>query len=319
MTESEAWSVDKEGISHPSGSIEASVLVHVENPGQDGVILWAPESWKHALDFATYIKAIDLISHGLKDLPEAITRFENLEYLLVREPNPYYEAEPPEIRGPAYPESGHFLWRLAMLPKLHTLRLEFHGLRDLTANIGELWNLKNLRVEFFEGNTIPPELSQLSQLEILIIRGTRRGLSLPAQLARLENLRRLVLSHHALKKWPQSMCCLNRLEHLDLSGNELIDLPVEFASLQSLRSLNLSNNQLSKIPASIFELPELETLILSNNLIKRIPDDLCRLGKLKSLHFYDNRLKKIDSEAQRFLEAHQLLPNELLHPKLYTD
>ena len=141
--------------------------------------------------------------------------------------------------------------------------------------------------------TIPVELSQLSQLERLVIGGTLLTGPIPADLAQLSQLRELGLVGNRLTGTiPTELSQLSQLERLALRVNELTGpIPTELAQLRQLGSLHLNYNQLTgEIPVELSQLG-LQVLDLSNNqLIGTIPVELSRMSRLSYLNLSGNQL-----------------------------
>ncbi|KAH7445085.1 hypothetical protein KP509_02G105900 [Ceratopteris richardii] len=117
---------------------------------------------------------------------------------------------------------------------------------------------------------IPPELGNLSRLQLLSL--SQNGLSghIPVELSKLSSL-----------------------QHLDLSNNLLSgELPAELGRLQSLVILDLSVNSISgSVPSSLGNLMKLQKLDLSFNSFKGpLPRDLGRLLRLQFLSLNDNMI-----------------------------
>ena len=147
------------------------------------------------------------------------------------------------------------------------------------------------------GGRIPPELSNLTQLEELDLNDNRLGGGIPFELSSLKNLQRLDLSSNLLSGGippePGGLGDLNKLEqlnrHEDRQGGPI---PTALGRLKNLRSLSLADNRLTgAIPAELGQLRELTNLDLSHNdLTGEIPAELGRLGKLTRLSLKANYL-----------------------------
>ncbi len=161
----------------------------------------------------------------------------------------------------------------------------------------DLGNLSSLEVLLLEVNRltgpIPPELGQLSRLEELILSGNRLTGPIPPGLGQISRLVALSLSgNHLTGPIPPSWVS-SRLEGLDLSGNQLTGpIPPELGQLSSLTRLWLSGNRLTgPIPPELAQLSRLEGLSLSDNrLTGPIPPELSRLSILVRLHLQHNQL-----------------------------
>ncbi len=78
--------------------------------------------------------------------------------------------------------------------------------------------------------TVPPEIGNLSALELLFLEGNQLS-SLPPEVGNLLNLRWLYLNDNQLSSLPPQIGNLSKLWHLHLAGNQLSSLPPEVGSL----------------------------------------------------------------------------------------
>ena len=165
---------------------------------------------------------------------------------------------------------------------------------------------------------LPPELGNLSRLEILEMWGNQLSGKIPPELGNLENLTNLTLRDNELAgRIPPELGELSSLAYLDLSENQLSGkipsqlgnllnleelllrsnmftgaVPPEFSHLSNLKILGLYDNQLSgEMPAQLAKLSKLEELVLRRNKLSGlIPADLDRLSNLNELDLGDNEL-----------------------------
>jgi len=165
---------------------------------------------------------------------------------------------------------------------------------------------------------IPPELGNLTQLEVLFLcKNSLAGL-IPSALGQLINLQYLYLESNKLEgRIPTELGNLTKLQILHLSGNSLTGsippafgqlknltdfflqsnqitgpIPVEFGNLNSLQRLHLSYNSLNgSIPHSLGRLENLVHLYLDSNLLQgHIPEELGNLTKLQVLQLSHNKI-----------------------------
>jgi hypothetical protein len=123
--------------------------------------------------------------------------------------------------------------------------------------------------------------------------------SLPPEIGRLANLRRLRLSYNQLTTLPPEIGQLRNLEDLWLMNNQLATLPREIGQLANLVSLMLFNNHLTDLPQEMGQLANLVSLMLFNNHLTDLPQEMGQLANLQELRAFGNPL----SEAARsFLE-----------------
>lgn len=141
---------------------------------------------------------------------------------------------------------------------------------------------------------IPPELGNLTHLEVLDLRTNGLVGTIPAELGNLYDLKQLSLGWNRLSGViPPELGGLTNLERLQVRSNTLTGpIPPELSGLANLKHLDLSQNELAGgIPASFSGLVELERLDLGqNSFTGPIPSELANLSKLLSLSLYDNEL-----------------------------
>ncbi len=151
----------------------------------------------------------------------------------------------------------------------------------------------NLNFNRLNGS-IPPELGNLSNLQLLYLGSNQLSGSIPPELGNLGNLVDLSLNSNQLTgSIPPELGNLSNLEVLSLGKNKLIgSIPVELGNLYNLRALYLDQNQLTgSIPPELGNLSNLEVLsICENQLIGSIPPELGNLSNLEVLSIWENQL-----------------------------
>ena len=132
---------------------------------------------------------------------------------------------------------------------------------------------------------IPPEMGDLTNLEVLSVQSNSLSGSIPPELGNLANLRELNLSFNRLEgPIPSELGRLTSLETMGLSGNRLAGgIPPEIGNLSNLKELWLRHNRLKgTIPLELGSLASLAVLeIGKNNLTGCVPAELS--GRLRSL------------------------------------
>ena len=137
--------------------------------------------------------------------------------------------------------------------------------RVTTNDVGRVTEL------FLVGNnldgSIPPELGNLSNLEILFLRENQLTGSIPPELDRLPNLEFLSLRANQLTgSIPPELGNLSRLEVLWLGGNQLTGpIPPELGNLSNLEHLWIPDNRLTgELPLSLMR-TDLDWLTYAGN------------------------------------------------------
>ena len=132
---------------------------------------------------------------------------------------------------------------------------------------------------------IPPELGNLTGLEVLAFNSNRLSGRIPPELGNLANLEELHLTRNHLEgAIPVELGRLTRLETLHLSYNRLAgSIPPELGNLSNLEELWFRGNRLTgTIPSELGTLENLSVLkIGSNSLTGCVPAALS--GRLRSL------------------------------------
>ena len=136
----------------------------------------------------------------------------------------------------------------------------------------ELGNLTKLEVLSLAVNqlrgTIPPELGNLSKLTLLYLYSNQLSGPISPELSKLANLEQLALSWNRLGGTvPPELGKLARLESLVLSGNRLTGtIPPDLGNLARLKGLGLHVNRLTgNIPPELNKLSSLDVLFLADN------------------------------------------------------
>lgn len=115
--------------------------------------------------------------------------------------------------------------------------------------------------------TLPPEVGQLSSLQILDLSSNAFHGAIPSSIGNLTSLIRLLLSRNSFSgNIPGSLAALSNLEQLSLDDN-LLDgpIPATFSNLTSLVQLELNGNNLSGEFPLLSALGKLKFLDVSNN------------------------------------------------------
>lgn len=162
--------------------------------------------------------------------------------------------------------------------------------------------MRKLKLKGRDLEYLPNELFTMTDIEVLDLSPEReaclfyRLAQLPPAIARLANLRVLMLDTNELTELTKEVCRLPCLERLSLSNNNLMALPSEFSGLSSLRSLHLSNNDFDQIPDQVYELKDLEFLDVCDNKVSEISSSIAGLKKLHSLLLFLNKLTALPDQ-----------------------
>ncbi len=136
---------------------------------------------------------------------------------------------------------------------------------------------------------LPADIARLKNLKVLSVRNWRLD-SLLTKITELKKLTCLDLISTGLSHLPIQVCELENLNSLHLAGNRILTLPPQIGKLVKLNILNLRYNGLAELPNEIRELKNLATLDVANNQFVNCPTQLSKLENLASLDFFNNPL-----------------------------
>lgn len=210
------------------------------------------------------------------------------------------------------------LIELAANQEQTSLDLSGHKLTSLPPQIGELSNLRELKLLNNELKDLPPEISKLSNLIELNISSNRLTnvpqvvfkltalqrlylwgndlSSLPDEISELKNLTELTLGQNKLKGLPSGIATLRELKDLSIWGNGLVTVPPEVFELTSLSELDLVENNLTSVAPGLSKLSNLTILKLASNELSSIPPEIGQVKSLTELDLHNNNLTSLPSE-----------------------
>ena len=200
---------------------------------------------------------------------------------------------------------------IGQLKNLRYLKLDNNQLQALPTEIGQLKNLRYLKLDNNQLQALPTEMGQLTNLKELWLQGSQLQ-ALPTEMGQLTNLQALWLGSNQLQALPAEIGQLTNLRYLELDHNQLQALPTEIGQLKNLEKLWLNNNQLQALPTEI-QLTNLAMLWLGNNQLQALPTEMGQLTNLQALYLYNNQLQALPTEMGQLknLKALYLYNNQL--------
>lgn len=200
------------------------------------------------------VKSVDFSNLKLREFPEVLLTFENLESL--------------NLTQNLLKEIPRKLWKLDHLKSLNLSRNQldnndFHFRRNKT--------LVSLNIQYNTVTEIPHHIYRLKNLSDLLLGNNFLTTLNDQKLKVMPSLRTLNLYNAELVKYPEEVSAFENLEELDLYYNSLNILSPEIKKLQHLKTLAVSNNRLWKLPEELGQLDSLQTLYAHHNKLEDLP------------------------------------------------
>ncbi|XP_019186476.1 PREDICTED: leucine-rich repeat receptor-like serine/threonine-protein kinase BAM2 [Ipomoea nil] len=224
-----------------------------------------------------YLDGVDLSSR----VPKFLANFSNLKTLSLSQCN----------------LQGSFPTEIFQIQGLLELSLEYND--DLSGRIpsfpenGSLRMISVAHTQF--SGSLPPSISNLSNLSRLVLYGCDFSGSIPSTMAQLTSLTYVDFSHNKFTGSIPNFQSSKNLTSIDFSFNGLT-CPLSskhFEHLSKIVYINFESNYISgRIPPSLFSLPSLQSLYLSNNSFDGLVDEYVNVSdsQLESLYLSSNRL-----------------------------
>lgn len=252
-------------------------------------------SLEQALVQPAKVKSLLLSNQAIKEIPKDIAQFGNLTYLDLSFNNIQHFPDSAFIhknlkkininRNPAIPEKELFQY-LSNFPNLEEINLNYCGIYELPASLGELKMLKRLNLRGNSINSLPIELNELFELAELDI-SENMFRSLPYVIGGQWSLEKLSIQGNPLEGLENVIKHLQNLPNfkdLNVSFDEdLLKKSHAFRNL-TLRELTITNSTIT---------PKYERL-LNNTAIKKLTfvecvfnedDNAMRYGTVEKIEF----------------------------------
>ncbi|GAB3938471.1 leucine-rich repeat domain-containing protein [Larkinella terrae] len=241
------------------------------------------------------LEVLDLSINNISEIPERVFTIPKLSQLNVSS-NPLGNAGLRVARNKHLKMLNIQSTKITAIPQTVTKnrRLEslWVGLNDFSAGLNtaplrRMRRLKDLNLYRARLNELPGAISRLKRLEVLDLYYNNLRV-LPERLCRLKRLQQLAISNNKLNELPQNLGRMRKLQVLYTHHNFLGNLPANFEKLYYLRILGISHNVFATVPESVLKLPNLEELDLSHNRLTDLPTNLPQLNTLKKLYVRGN-------------------------------
>ncbi|CAM4872819.1 unnamed protein product [Rotaria socialis] len=316
------------------------------------------------------LRRLILSNNNLSGLPTSIRSLVNLEYLdLSRNPLRVknglddYFCLPREFRYLRNLQTlimaectlKHIPVVLWHTVSIETLDISRNKVGYIVSEIGNLTNLRHLRLCQMDLDTLPPEIGFCEKLQTIDLTSNPID-NLPETLVECRQLYEFKINFQTFYKFldnymlqlidegkihsehiPQVIFELESLQTLDLnqtklnsipkehvlvnlrelylSNNSFFQIPESLCTMIHLKILDVSNNRIETIPEYLFQLDQLETLILSNNFLTSLPNHIARILTLKSLIVSHNHINSIEDG---FSKSRSLLTLDISYNNLAT-
>ena len=253
------------------------------------------------------VKKLKIDSQNLKELPEELFLFKNLEALDISD-NPFLDLE-------------KLMVDLSKFPKLELLAMSHCGIVKLPDNIYLLENLIGLSIDQnIEMTEVNENLGKLKKLKYLSFRRNKKLKDLPESIGELKCLEQIIMSGAGFVRIREELSSCKNLINITANASKIQTIPENIGNLKSLKTLNLAYNKIEHLPESIGELSELKDLSLAWNELSYFPKSFSNLDKLYSLSLQLNRFTTVPTEIfelnnLRYLNLHnssyQKIPLEI--------
>ena len=268
------------------------------------------------------LRRLVLANNNLAGLPPDIRLLINLEYLDISR-NPLrvknalddYSCLPREIRSLRNLQTlimaectlKHLPVALWSILSLQVLDVSRNKVGFIVSEVGNLTDIRHLRLAQMDLDTLPPEIGFCDRLETIDLMGNPID-NLPETLVECRQLYELKISYKTFYRLlddymfqlidegkirsehiPHVIFELESLQSLDLNQTKLNFIPPDH-TLLNLNELYLSNNSFTAIPESICSMKQLKLLDMSQNRIETIPEHFLQIKRLETLILSYNQL-----------------------------
>jgi len=143
-----------------------------------------------------------------------------------------------------------------------------YNLQEIPAEVLALTQLQTIELNNWRGNTLPAELKNMPNLQVIYISGANSMETLPEFLAELKSLKTIAINNAAKLDLSQAFKVLSKnpnIEHIQITyGSVESEIPAEIGNMKNLKTLDISHNAISSFNDALFTLPNLQTLMISS-------------------------------------------------------
>jgi Leucine-rich repeat (LRR) protein len=155
---------------------------------------------------------------------------------------------------------------------------------------GRVSSLVIHNTECYNLTSIPSQIFDLLELEVLEISNCNNLRTVPKALEQLKKLRTVRFIGNNLQIFPKSLIKIEGLSDINLTRNNIQEIPSIINNFENLESLSLAFNNIKKFPKEGFGCKTLHTLDISGNEIEVLPLWFRDLKILKYLNLSANNI-----------------------------
>jgi len=235
------------------------------------------------------IKRLFLNQLELKEVPEVIYRFPNLEELYLGK-NELQEAN----------------FDMSRLPRLQQLHMQGNQLTNESLKISENKSLTVVNLNENNFTDIPDAVKNCRRTTGLWLGGNLLGKLSSKSFKNLKQVTDLNFYKSSVTVLPKGIRKMKNLQVLDLYYNQLTALPTSIIRLRKLTHLAISNNELTVLPKKINKLKNVHTLYAHHNHLSKLPDRIVKMQKLQILDLGYNWFTNFPPQLTAFANLQEL-------------
>ncbi|KAJ8648581.1 hypothetical protein MRB53_001604 [Persea americana] len=194
------------------------------------------------------------------------------------------------------------------LRHIRALRLYGRHFTELPESIGDLLQLRYLRLSETMIERLPKSTTRLYNLQTLKLNACSKLVEVPESIGDLLQLRYLDLTWTMIERLPKSTTRLYNLQTLKLDGcRKLVEVPESIGDLLQLRYLDLSRTMIERLPKSTTRLYNLQTLKLDEcRKLVEVPESIGDLLQLRDLSFCFTDIVRLPKSTTRLYNLQTL-------------